>query len=290
MQKNSAYGLISGLSAAAIWGAMYVVSKVVMETIQPFTLITSRLLLGIGVLYIVLLMRGGIKVSIHSFWRVFWVGTIGYGVSLGFQFVGTKLSTAANGSLVTSATPAFVLLFAAVILGEKITARRVAALALATLGVIAVIDPRTAQLEPGLFMGNISLVLAAITWALYSVLIRKVTREVDVLTTSMIAFIGGLVVSVPLSIFEINHAGIGEITLPIVAGILFLGVISTALAMFLWNTAFAELPAGAAALTFFAQPVVGAILGAFFLGDTITPMFIAGGVLIGLGIVISAKE
>ena len=290
MQKHSAYGLISGLSAAAIWGGMYVVSKVVMETIPPFTLITSRLLFGIGVLYIVLLIRGGIRLSNRSFWKVLGVGTIGYGVSLGFQFVGTKLSTASNGSLVTSATPAFVLLFAAIILGEKITARRIFALVLATLGVIAVIDPRTAQLEPGLFLGNISLVLAAITWALYSVLIRKVTREVDVLTTSMVAFIGGLVISVPLSIVEINHTGIGEITVPIIAGILFLGVIATALSMFLWNTAFAELPAGVASLTFFAQPVVGTILGAFFLGDTITPMFIVGGVLIGLGIVISAKE
>lgn len=290
MEKHSAYGLISGLTAAAIWGGMYVVSKVVMETIPPFTLITSRLLLGIGVLYVVILMRGGIRITGRSFWRVFWVGTIGYGISLGFQFVGTNLSTAANGSLVTSATPAFVLLFAAIILGEKITIRRVIALALATLGVIAVIEPRTAQLEPGLFLGNISLVLAAITWALYSVLIRKVTREVDVLTTSMIAFVGGLVVSIPLSVFEMNTAGTGEITVPIIAGILFLGVIATALAMFLWNTAFAVLPAGVASLTFFAQPVVGTMLGVFFLGDTITPMFIAGGVLIGLGIVISANE
>lgn len=290
MQKQSAYGLISGLSAAAIWGGMYVVSKVVMETIPPFTLITSRLLLGVGVLYIVLLFRGGVKVTKRSFWKVFWVGTIGYGISLGFQFVGTKLSTAANGSLVTSATPAFVLVFAAIILRERITARRLLALALATLGVIAVIDPRTAQLEPGLFQGNISLVLAAITWALYSVLIRKVTREIDVLTTSLIAFIGGLVVSVPLTIFENVTVGFGEITLSIIAGVLFIGVISTALAMFLWNTAFAELPAGVASLTFFAQPVVGTILGAFFLGDTITPMFIAGGVLVGLGIVISAQE
>jgi drug/metabolite transporter (DMT)-like permease len=113
---------------------------------------------------------------------------------------------------------------------------------------------------------------------------------VDVLTTSMVAFIGGLVISVPLSIFEINHTGFGEITVPIIAGILFLGVIATALSMFLWNTAFAELPAGVASLTFFAQPVVGTILGAFFLGDTLTSMFIVGGVLIGLGIVISAKE
>ena len=92
-------------------------------------------------------------------------------------------------------------------------------------------------------------------------LIRKVTREVDVLSTSMIAFVGGLVVSVPLSIFEINRLGIGEITPAIIAGVLFLGIIATALAMFLWNTAFAELPAGVASLTFFAQPVVGTILG-----------------------------
>jgi drug/metabolite transporter (DMT)-like permease len=106
----------------------------------------------------------------------------------------------------------------------------------------------------------------------------------------MIAFVGGLVVSIPLSVFEMNTAGTGEITVPIIAGILFLGVIATALAMFLWNTAFAVLPAGVASLTFFAQPVVGTMLGVFFLGDTITPMFIAGGVLIGLGIVISANE
>jgi drug/metabolite transporter (DMT)-like permease len=269
---------------------MYVVSKVVMETIQPFSLITSRLLLGIAVLYIVILKRGGLKITRRAFWQVFWVGTIGYGISLGFQFVGTKLSTAANGSLVTSATPAFVLLFAAVILSEKITPRRLAALVIATLGVVAVIDPRTARLDSGLFWGNISLVLAAITWALYSVLIRKVTREVDVLTTSMVAFVGGLVVSVPLSMLEISRFGVGQITPAILAGILFLGIISTALAMFLWNTAFAELPAGVASLTFFAQPVVGTILGVIFLGDQVTPLFITGGILIGTGIVIAAKE
>jgi drug/metabolite transporter (DMT)-like permease len=290
MQKPSLYGLTAGLSAAAIWGAMYVVSKVVMETIQPFSLITSRLLLGIAVLYIVILKRGGLKITRRAFWQVFWVGTIGYGISLGFQFVGTKLSTAANGSLVTSATPAFVLLFAAVILSEKITPRRLAALVIATLGVVAVIDPRTARLDSGLFWGNISLVLAAITWALYSVLIRKVTREVDVLTTSMVAFVGGLVVSVPLSMLEISRLGVGQITPAILAGILFLGIISTALAMFLWNTAFAELPAGVASLTFFAQPVVGTILGVIFLGDQVTPLFITGGILIGTGIVIAAKE
>ena len=290
MQRNSFYGLIAGLTAASIWGGMYVVSKVVMETIPPFTLITLRLILGIPVLYVIVWRQGGLKIARHLFWQVFWVGFIGYGISLGFQFVGTKLSTAANGSLVTSATPAFVLLFAAVILGERITKRRLVALVIASLGVVAVIDPRTAHLDPDLFWGNISLVMAAITWALYSVLIRKVTREVNVLTTSLIAFMGGLVLSVPLSGYELTRDGLGLITPGVIAGVLFLGIISTALAMYLWNTAFAELPAGVASLTFFAQPVVGTILGVIFLGDKITPLFLVGGVMIGVGILISAKE
>jgi drug/metabolite transporter (DMT)-like permease len=218
------------------------------------------------------------------------VGFVGYGISIGFQFVGTKLSTAANGSLVTSSTPAFVLLFAAILLREKITLRRLLALVVASLGVLAVIDPQTAQLSPTLFWGNLSLVAAALTWALYSVLIRKVTRNIDVLSTSLIAFLGGLPLSIPMGFWEVSTRGIGQIGWGVVGGVLFLGIISTALAMYLWNTAFARLEAGVASLTFFAQPVVGTILGAVFLGDNITPLFILGGVLIGIGLLISRRE
>ena len=60
--------------------------------------------------------------------------------------------------------------------------------------------------------------------------------------------------------------------------------------MFLWNYAFAQLPAASASLTFFAQPVVGILLGWFFLGEKIIPLFLLGGVLIGIGILISALE
>lgn len=295
--KNRLWGILAGLTAAAIWGGMYVVSKVVMQVVPPFSLITLRLVLGILTLAAILLIRKGWKVTPKQFWQVFGVGSVGYGISLGFQFVGTKLSTAANGSLVTSATPAFVLLFAAIILKEKITPRRLLALVIAMLGVVAVITPavwgltpRTAQLSSSLFLGNLSLIAAALTWALYSVLVRKVTCAVDVLSTSLIAFAGGLPVSVPLGLWEASTQGYGLITPGVIGGILFLGIICTALAMYFWNTAFARLEAGAASLTFFAQPVVGTALGAIFLGEKITPMFIVGGVLIGIGLLISSKE
>ena len=101
---------------------------------------------------------------------------------------------------------------------------------------------------------------------------------------------GGIPSSLIFGAMEIQSQGIGEITLGVIGGILFLGIISTAIAMFLWNYAFAELPAAVASLTFFAQPVVGTILGALFLGEVITPLFLSGGLLIGIGLVIASTK
>jgi drug/metabolite transporter (DMT)-like permease len=283
-------GILCGLCAASIWGGMYVVSKVVLEIIPPFSLVSLRLILGAITLATVIALRGVPNLSRQQFLQVLGVGFVGYGISLSLQFLGTKLSTAANGSLVTSATPAFVLLFAWILLREKITFQRIIALLLATFGVIAVIDPRSAQLNPELFFGNLLLLGAAITWALYSVLVRKMTQSFDVLPFSLIAFFGGLPVVIPAAAWELHSIGIGEISLGIVGGVLFLGIISTALAMVLWNTAFTFVDASLASLTFFAQPVVGTLLGWLFLRERITPLFLLGGLLIGIGLVISSRE
>jgi drug/metabolite transporter (DMT)-like permease len=288
--RHSAAGLAAGLAAASIWGGMYVVSKVVLEVVPPFALLTARLALGILALGIVIALRPRAALTAGQAAQFFLVGVVGYGVSLGFQFVGTKLSTASNGSLVTSATPAFVLLFAPLLLGEKITPRRALALLVSTIGVAAVIDPRNAELSPSLFRGNLSLLAAALTWALYSVLVRKVTRSADVIASTAIMLAGGLPSGILFGTWEIRTQGLGLITPAILGGILFLGLIATALAMFLWNFAFAELPAAVASLTFFAQPVVGSILGAIFLGEVITPLFLAGGALIAVGLLIAARE
>lgn len=288
--NKTVYGFLSGLGAASIWGGMYVVSKVVLEVIPPFALLSIRLIMGALTLGVVIYFRKN-KVAITKalFWKSLLVGFVGYGISLGFQFVGTKFSTASNGSLVTSATPAFVLMFAPYLLGEQNTLRRLIALTIASLGVMAVIDPRTAELSPILFWGNMSLLAAALTWALYSVLVRKISQSSDLLTSSALMLLGGVPSSLAVGLWEINTQGVGEITWGIIGGLLFLGIVSTAIAMFLWNYAFATLPASVASLTFFAQPVVGTLLGWFFLGEKITPLFLLGGVLIGVGILISAK-
>ena len=283
-------GLLSGIAASAIWGGMYVVSKVVLEVIPPFTLLTLRLLLGILVLGLIVRWRGGLGFNRRQWWQVLGVGVVGYGISIGFQFVGTKLSTASNGALITASTPAFVLLFAVWLLKEKMTLRHFIAFAISSLGALIVVDPGAARLSPDTFWGNLSLVAAAVTWALYSVLIRLVTRNLDTLRVSLVAFVGGLWITMPAALWEWKAMGIGRIDGMVIGGILYLGVISTALAMFLWNTAFATLPAGIASLTLFAQPLVGALLGALLLGETLSNLFYLGGALISLGLVLATRE
>jgi drug/metabolite transporter (DMT)-like permease len=218
------------------------------------------------------------------------IGFLGYGVSLGFQFTGTKLSTAANGAVITAATPAFVYLFAWLLLREKISGRRLGALLVSTVGVLAVIDPRQAQLDAELWLGNLLLLGSAVTWALYSVFVRKATQSIDALPFSLIVFIGGLLVGVPAAGIELQTQAIGAIDTSIALGILYLGIVSTAVAAYLWNKALKLLDAGVAALTFFAQPLVGAALGALVLGEQLTPLFLVGGFLILLGLWLASRD
>ena len=83
MNKSPLFGILAGLAAASIWGGMYVVSKAVMTVIPPYLLLTSRLLLGILTLYLVITFSGGLKVTRQQFWQLFGVGFVGYGISVG---------------------------------------------------------------------------------------------------------------------------------------------------------------------------------------------------------------
>lgn len=284
-----ALGIVSGLAAASIWGGMYVVSKVVLDIIPPFALVSARLLLGAAAVGLVVWARGGLKARRGQILRVLGVGAVGYGVSLGLQFIGTRLSTAANASLVTTASPAFIFLFGVLLLGERARLTGVAGLLMAALGVLAVIDPRTASLDGGLLRGNLALLGASVTWGLYSVLVKVVSRDLGTLEISLLAFLGGLPLTLPAALVEARTTGVGPISPGVLLGVLYLGLVSTALAMVLWNKSLALLDAGLVAILFFAQPVVGAALGALFLHEELGPGFWIGAILIGGGVLVAGR-
>jgi drug/metabolite transporter (DMT)-like permease len=286
--KNKLFlGAVYGLTAASIWGGMYVVSDVVLKTIPPFTLLTIRLLMGVAILAVIL-WRKQVRFPVRSdLLRTLAVGVVGFGISVGAQFVGTDKSTAVNGSLVTSASPAFILIFAALILREKLTLQRIAAVLLATIGVIVIIDPAKADFTSDTFAGDVILALAAVTWGLYSVLVRKVSVQVDTLVVTLLAFVGGLILTIPAAFLELQTRPVGEVNTGIILGILYLGIMSTAFATWLWNRAFALVDASVGSLFFFAQPLVGALLGVFLLEQQMTANLWLGGFIIALGVLLS---
>jgi drug/metabolite transporter (DMT)-like permease len=278
-------GAVCAFLAAAIWGGMYVASKYVLDFVPPLTLVVLRFAIGLATLGTILWLTRGRLAARRDLPALALLGLIGFTISIGGQFAGTKLSTAANGALITSATPALVILFAWRLLGEPLLPRRLLGLALATLGVLVVSDPAQASLAPDLAMGNGFLFLAALTWALYSVLAKKAARDYPVLTVTTYATFFGLLFTTPLAAVEVSLVGLPTAMPPLAAlGVLYIGVVSTAGAFYLWNKGMALLDSAVAAVLFFAQPVVGGFLGWLLLGEQLGPAFFAGGALIFLGV------
>ncbi len=288
-RKDLPRGAFYGIAAASIWGSMYVVSDAVLTVIPPFTLLSLRILLALLALIPIYRRAREPLPARRVIAELLVVGFIGLGISLGAQFVGTDLSTAVNGALVTSASPAFVVLFAALLLKEKLNLRRALALALASAGVLVILDPSAANFQQATFAGDVFLALAALTWGLYSVLVRLVSlrHRLHALTITVIGLLGGLALSLPASILELSSKPTGSLDAGILLGVIYLGFVSTALALLLWNRAFSLIPATMASLCFFAQPLAGAALAAIFLGQTLTLRLGIGGALIGMGLLLS---
>ena len=276
-------GAVYGITAATIWGGMYVVSDVTLPVLPPFTLLALRILLGLAVLVPIARARGYAAPAAATKLSLLGVGALGLGISLGAQFVGTDLSTAVNGALVTSASPAFVVLFALILLGEKLTVGRLFSIGLATIGVLVIVDPAAADFGSDSFLGDAFLAVAALTWGLYSVMVRRVTmrHSLPTLTVTVYALFGGLLLCIPASLFELSRRPIGEVDAGIVLGVLYLGLVSTAFALLLWNRAFSLLPAMLASLCFFAQPLAGALLATSLLGQEMTfNLWLGGGLIV----------
>lgn len=267
--------------ASSIWGGTFVVSKYILNYIPPLTLITLRYILAVLALFIFIkfISKEKLKkITKKDGFLFLLIGFIGYFLSISLQFLGTKLTDAHTGSVLTASTPAFTIIFAKLILKEKITLKKIISLLIASLGVLVVIGYGGSN---GFnFLGDLALIGAAITWALLSVLVKIASKNNSSLIVTAYAIFIGLIFTIPFTVFELKSTPVTYINLNIILGLIYIGVISTAIAFFLWNKGLEMVDTGIGSLFFFFQPLVGSFLGWFLLNEKLGMNFFIGGVLI----------
>ncbi|KPV42295.1 DMT family transporter [Alicyclobacillus ferrooxydans] len=279
MNPRYAGGLYMAI-AAGIWGGMYVVSKIILTTVQPMELVWLRYVVGLIALAVsVVVTKQSWKISWRHVPWVAAVGMVGYAISIWTQFLGTKLSTAQMGAMITSATPAFMVVFAWMLAGEKITVRRALSVGLATIGVFMIVG--IGGFSHSYVLGGIILVIAALTWAFMSVLVKRIPQNYSQLTVTMYAIAIATVCISPIAVPQFIHTPLTIWLQPSMwGGVLYLGVISTAGAFFLWNKGLQMLDASSGGLFFFFQPLIGTFLGWLILGEVVGISFWLGAALI----------
>ncbi|UFS70119.1 EamA family transporter [Geomonas sp. RF6] len=281
-------GYLALAGAASIWGGMYVVSKYALDFVPPFTLLWLRYVVGFAVLF-ALVTRSGLRQPLLNDCRTFMsIGFIGYFVSVGLQFIGTRLSSAHMGAILTSASPAFIVVFARTMLGERLSVRKVLSVVLASFGVLVVVGWESGDgAGSRALLGNLALLGAAGTWALLSVLARRASASYPPLVTTAYAIFWAAIFTTPAMVLEWRYLPVQGLDRPIVwLAIAYLGVVATAGAFFLWNKGLQLVEAGVGSVFFFLQPVVGALLGWLILGEHLGSSFFAGGALILGGVLL----
>lgn len=288
--NNKIVGAVFLSLAASIWGAMYVVVKVVVEVIPPLELVWMRYVIAVMTLAVIgFCMKQSWRVAKKDWLIIFLVGLFGNTISIVTQEMGTMLSTAQMGAILTSTTPAFMVLFARLILKEKITIKKCLSIVLATIGVGIIVG--SGQIDVTQKLGGFYLLIAALTWAFMSVLIKKVPTQYSQIVITTYSSVVAVILLTPLVLPRLNNLDLSSVLQPeISGGLLYLGMISTAGGFFLWNKGLQLMNASSGGLFFFFQPIVGTFLGWLLLGETIGVSFWIGTILIFSGVFIVIKD
>ena len=265
------------LLAAALWGGMYVVSRLTFDSIPPITLGLVRLLIGVAVLALVLRRAPLLRDR-----RIAGLGGL-LAVTLMLQFWGTALAGAAAGSLLTLLTPVFVAILAPLVLAEATRARQWAGIGLALTGAVIVSGGGTGAS----LIGDLLLVGASLTWGAYTVLGAPLVRRLGALEITTGASLWALPMMVPGTVIELASGRHLAFTAAAALGALYLGVFATALAWWAWYRGVERLPAVTTAVFFLAQPVVGIALSIPIFHFPLTLGFVGGSVLVVAGMLLA---
>jgi len=290
-EKNK-FILIIGITIV-FWAFAFPSIKFGLEELSPINLTIMRLLIAciLFLLLILLQPKKFSKLQKKDIIPIFFLGFLGIIVyHLGLNY-GEQYVSASVASLIIAIIPIFVVIMAVAFLKEKITLRILMGIALALIGVliISIFGRPSYSLEITYVFGAITVLIAALVGAGYTVAGKKMLSRYSPLSLTVYAFVIGslgLIPFISITLFE-------EVAVLSIRGwfiLLFLAICPTVIAYILWYVALEIKSASKLGSYLFFIPVLSTIISVILLNEKITWLFVIGGALVILGLHIVNKR
>ncbi|MGI4787435.1 MAG: DMT family transporter [Janthinobacterium lividum] len=277
-----------------LWAGSSLAAKIALQTIPPMTLAFTRFSLAALLMYgIALIRKVDMRVARRD-WGAFWsMGVLGLAMTYLLAYQGLRLTTASNFALLHATETVFLTVLAFFFLGEALPRTKLLGICLGLAGVYLIIsNGLVIQSFSHSAQGNLLVALALAFEASSSIVGKNLLARYPPLSVVTYQMLSGAVALAPFCAYELTRqisSGHPLVLPPVDAlwSLLYLIIPCTVLGYLIWFTVLDKCDASEMSVFLFIQPVAGALLGSYFLGDKITPFTIIGAlmVLVAVGLV-----
>ena len=204
-----------------------------------------------------------------------------------FLYYGLQTTSATNALLINSSTPIFIILISSIIFRIAITKIQILGVLLSTLGVLYLILKGEINhiLELNFTPGDLWILLAALDWAIYSVLLKFKPKDLSSFSfLTITSFIGVMILYIAFILqgysLEFSFLSNKEVLYSLIYIVIFPSILS----FYFWNMATIEIGANKAGQSAHLMPIFGAILAYIFLDEVLEFYHMVGIILIAIGI------
>lgn len=268
------------------WSGGWIASKVAAVNIPPFTLSAVRFLAA-GVLLLVLVRLTSSHVPRSSWPELLLMSAIGIVGYSGLVFLGLRVATASDASvIVTALTPVLAAVLAVPVAREPMTRAKLIGLACSLMGVfLIVVEGSIVAEEPiARLTANLLVIGGTICWAFYTLLAKRVLQSASPLAVTAVTTTAGGLMLIPLGVLEGGFTSIASWSVDGWTALFYLVVVSTMIGIWYFCRLVAQQGAAQAAMALFLVPVGTLYLSAVLLGESVTLQQSVGAGLAILGV------
>ncbi|MBE7719229.1 MAG: DMT family transporter [Lacrimispora celerecrescens] len=286
--KKEIQGHLLAFVTIFIWGTTFISTKILLKAISPIEILFIRFAIGFALLLLICPHRLRIRERKQE---LYFAGAGLCGVTLYFllENIALTYTFASNVGVIVSIAPFFTAILAHYFLdGEKLRLGFFMGFVLAAAGIFIISFNGSSRLELNP-MGDILALSAAVVWAAYSVLTKKISGfHYNTIQTTRRIFFYGLLFMLPALLIFGFHPSIDQLIQPInLFNILFLGFGASALCFVTWNSAVKQLGAVKTSVYIYAVPVITVVTSILVLQERITGIAVLGIVLTLAGLLVS---